>query len=67
MDDNDKLPLSKAERRCDIWQHRHRHSLALGRDRCPTMITLCYVSTKLGSAYGPAWRMAIGGGRSRRL
>ena len=67
MDNNDKLPLSEAERRCDIWQHRHRHSLASGRDRRPTIIAPCYVSTKLGSAYGPAWRTAIGDGRSRRL
>uniref|UniRef100_A0A0D9V899 Uncharacterized protein n=1 Tax=Leersia perrieri TaxID=77586 RepID=A0A0D9V899_9ORYZ len=67
MDDNSKLPWSEAERQCDIWRHRHRHSLALGRDRCPIIITLCYVSMKLSSAYGPAWRTAIGGGRSRRL
>uniref|UniRef100_A0A0D9VUA0 Uncharacterized protein n=1 Tax=Leersia perrieri TaxID=77586 RepID=A0A0D9VUA0_9ORYZ len=67
MDDNGKLPWSEAERQCDIWQHRHRHSLASGRDRRPTIIGPCYVSTRLGSAYGPGWRTAIGGGRSRRL
>uniref|UniRef100_A0A0D9X6Z1 Uncharacterized protein n=1 Tax=Leersia perrieri TaxID=77586 RepID=A0A0D9X6Z1_9ORYZ len=67
MDVNGKLPWSEAERRCDIWWHRHRHSLASGRDRHPTIIAPYYVSTKLGSAYGPAWRTANGGRRSRGL